>query len=375
MNGGKWHIVPDQEINANAIMRYRLEFDSGQDILEGALLYKIQRQQHTEADRPARGESKHIQLLVVWHVKYTEVLYVHTLLVEHGRKLDKDKLKRLYQKYWHLLDPWVSSTEIDWLLDDASILKTRVNVMNEGYRCDIFISEGTEDDIERPFWIDAKRCVANILVIFPMLTRTISLTLYKTMLMTIHNQYPNIKLASQIYFCSLAKRYEYLVNRTNDGTIMKIGFRFDLNQDEFGGILMYEVQRKGKSNQQPSTNTISSKAVEDTSKMMRLLVTWRIERSGELEVDIMLVEHDNKLVLDRDKLALLYNKINDWFFRYNIFHHTWLMCDNTALEAICDAVQKEGLELKITVSEGTKDVYTIEPIWIDSERYVSFLTI
>jgi hypothetical protein len=36
MYGGKWHVTPDQEIDVDAVMRNRIEFDSERNVLEGA---------------------------------------------------------------------------------------------------------------------------------------------------------------------------------------------------------------------------------------------------------------------------------------------------------------------------------------------------
>jgi hypothetical protein len=156
IHGGKWHVVPSQKIDVNDLMSNRLEFDSGQDILEGALIYRLQRR-HTESPKPAQDESKHIQLLVAWRVEPTKESYVCALLVEHDKELDGDKLRRLQQKHWHRLDAWFNSIRSSWLLDITTVLKTAVIVMNEGYRWDIFISEWLGYSPMRPLWIDVER--------------------------------------------------------------------------------------------------------------------------------------------------------------------------------------------------------------------------
>jgi hypothetical protein len=156
IHGGIWHTVPDHTIDVDAIMRNQLEFDSGQDILDGILLYKIQRQ-HTESDKLVQAESKNIQLLVAWHVEPTKELNVCALLIEHDKEFDEDKLKRLHQKYWYLLDAWVNPVGINWLLNDTTMLETTIKVMNGGYRWDIFISGGVESIPRRPLWIDTER--------------------------------------------------------------------------------------------------------------------------------------------------------------------------------------------------------------------------
>jgi hypothetical protein len=152
MHGGKWHVVPDQEIGVNAVMRNRIEFGSGKDILEGALVYRIQRK-HAESAKPAQDESKHIQLLVVWYVERTKELHVRTLIVEHDGELDEHKLRILHQKYWHLLNARVDPIKNNWQLNNATV-KTKIKAMNGGYRWNIFISDKERYIVNRPFWID-----------------------------------------------------------------------------------------------------------------------------------------------------------------------------------------------------------------------------
>jgi hypothetical protein len=154
--GGRWYEEPDQEIGVNAVMRNYLEFYSGRNILEGALIYKIQRE-HDESDKFTQDESKCIQLLVAWHIENTKELHVCALLVEHDRKLDEDKLMGLYQKHWHSLKSQIDLVERNWLLHDAEVLTMTVKTMNEDHRWDIFITKGVKDNVKRPLWINAKR--------------------------------------------------------------------------------------------------------------------------------------------------------------------------------------------------------------------------
>jgi hypothetical protein len=159
MNGGKWHVIPEQETDVNTIMSNHLEFDFEQDILEGALLYKIQWKQHTESNEFVKDGSKDIQLLVAWHVEHMEGLHIRALLVEHDKEfnLDEDKLRRLYQKYWHLLKAQIDPNRSNWMLNDTITLVTAVDVMYGGYRWDVLIIKGKGDDFKRPLWIDAER--------------------------------------------------------------------------------------------------------------------------------------------------------------------------------------------------------------------------
>jgi hypothetical protein len=197
-----------------------------------------------------------------------------------------------------------------------------------------------------------------MLAIFPVLMRIISFTLHKTMIMMVYNQHPDIELVSPTYFCNRGTYNEYPVEKTDAGTMIKIGFRFGLNKLS-EGVLMYEVRGKGntKFDQQPSADTMSTEVVEDTSEIMRLLVAWKIERPRELGVRIVLVEHDNRLVLNEDKLAELYGKVNDLPSEY--YGHSWLVCNNTVLEVAYETVQEYGFGLKISISKGVEDMETL----------------
>jgi hypothetical protein len=77
--------------------------------------------------------------------------------VEYDKELDEDKLRRLCQKYWHLLKARIDPIGSEWILNDATVLTITVNVMRGGYKWNIFITEGERDSIERPLWINAKR--------------------------------------------------------------------------------------------------------------------------------------------------------------------------------------------------------------------------
>jgi hypothetical protein len=383
MSSGRWHVVPDQEIDVDTVMRNCIEFSSRQDILEGALVYRIQRK-HAEYDRPAQDRSKCIQLLVAWHVEHTKELHMRALLIEHDGELDEDKLRQVYQKYWHSLDTLVNSTEMNWLLDDATMLETKIKAMNGDYRWDIFISEGSKYYAKRPLWLDTTRWVAIVLEIFLMLTCTVSLTLHRVIAIAVHNEYPDIELVSPVYFCVDGTYYEYPVERTDKGVMMKFDFRFNPDQDKSGGILMYEIRRKNNeiSDRQSSTDTMYAKVIEEASKMMRFLVIWKIKHVAEHKESIMLVEHDSELVLNEDKLAQLYENINE--IPYDYYRYTWSMCNNMVLAIKCEESWRTSFELEITIfkklryqvaTRPMRDDSERKPMWIDSGRQVSSLII
>jgi hypothetical protein len=144
-HGGKWRVTLRHIIHANFGMHNHLEFDSRESILEGILIYRIQR---------STIESNHIRLLVAWRGEYTKGLHVRAMLVEHDSELDEDKLRRIYQKYWHLLNAQNESIVTNWPFNGAKVLT--VEKTNGGYKLDIFISEG-DYNIIRPLRIDVDR--------------------------------------------------------------------------------------------------------------------------------------------------------------------------------------------------------------------------
>jgi hypothetical protein len=137
IHGGRWHVVPDKEIDVDAVMQNRLEFDAGQDILEGALVYRIQKK-HAES---AQDKPKRIWLLVAWNGEYTKELHVCVLLVEHNKRLDEDRLRKLYKRRWPLLEARANATGGSWTLNNTTKLATTIKATDEGYRWDISISE------------------------------------------------------------------------------------------------------------------------------------------------------------------------------------------------------------------------------------------
>jgi hypothetical protein len=151
-----WHVIPDQKIDACDVMQNFIEFESVQDILEGALIYRIQ-SKYTKYDRLIHDKSKSVQLLVAWRVEHTKEFCVRALLVEHDGKLDENNLRKLYQKYWHSLEARVDPTKNNWLLNDSIVLATAVAALNGGYRWDIFLSGVMNNLSKRPIWIDVER--------------------------------------------------------------------------------------------------------------------------------------------------------------------------------------------------------------------------
>jgi hypothetical protein len=144
IRGGRWYVVPNQRIHIDAIMQSCLGFNVGQDVLEGALAYRLQ-EKYAKSDQ---DKLSHIWFVVAWHGEHTKGLRIHTLLVKHNEELNEYKLKELYRKRWPLLEK-ANITRGHWLLDDTTTLETTIKVMHKGHRWDIFISGRINYHIKR----------------------------------------------------------------------------------------------------------------------------------------------------------------------------------------------------------------------------------
>jgi hypothetical protein len=145
MRGGRWCVVPNQRIHVDVVMQSCLGFDIGQDVLGGALAYRLQE----KCAKSDQDKLNYIWFIVAWYGKHTKGLHVHALLVKHNKKLDERKLKELYRKRWPLLKAQADTTRGSWLLDDTTVLETTIKVMHKGHRWDIFISGRINCHIKR----------------------------------------------------------------------------------------------------------------------------------------------------------------------------------------------------------------------------------
>jgi hypothetical protein len=107
--------------------------------------------------------------------------------------------------------------------------------------------------------------------------------------MTINNRCANIELTSPVYFTKDATYHIPFLQQVNSKSIMKINFITGIDRGTCGGVLLYRLQRK-----------------EHASTSTQLLVIWRCRSDNTyphvLYSHAWLIEHENTLVLDKDKL-------------------------------------------------------------------------
>jgi hypothetical protein len=167
--------------------------------------------------------------------------------------------------------------------------------------------------------------------------------------MIINNLCTDIELASPVYFIKDATCQIDLPQKVDSKNRMKVNFKTGVNQDTFGGALLYHLQRK-----------------EDTSAIIQLLVIWGY-KFNDIYLHALLIEHGYTLVWDKDKLKMLYDVYNS---RYNINFDAgeWVLNDNTELKTKCES-SHGCFEMEVIISEekGSKPRFNI-PLWIDPDR-------
>jgi hypothetical protein len=175
----------------------------------------------------------------------------------------------------------------------------------------------------------------------------VSLSIQSAIDMTIENRCSNIKLASPICFTKDTTCHIQFPQQVNSKSIMKANFITSINQDTFGGVLLYHLQR------------------EDTSISTRLLVIWGCWHH-EPYLSAFLIEHESTLAWKEDKLKRLYHAYHS---QYNIDFCIveWLLNDDTILKTPC-GTSYEGFKMKVFIFECEPTYALRKPLWIDSNR-------
>jgi hypothetical protein len=123
---------------------------------------------------------------------------------------------------------------------------------------------------------------------------------------------------------------------------MNANFVTGIDQDTFGGALLYRLQRK-----------------EDTSISTRLLMIWKYD-SGRIVSNALLVELENTLDWDKDKLKMLYDIYNNRHDLYS-FLEEWSLDDNTELKTTCET-SHGGFEMNVIISEDEDQILSQKPL-------------
>jgi hypothetical protein len=167
--------------------------------------------------------------------------------------------------------------------------------------------------------------------------------------MTIDNQCTNIELTSPVYFIKDTDYHIQFPQQVNHRSIMKANFVTGIDQDTFGGVLLYHLKRKN-----------------DASISVQLLVIWKYKSNG-IHSRALLVEHESTLAWDKVKLKRLYDGYGNQYEAYSVMNKgRWLLSDNIRLGTSCN-LSYGGFKMNISIYE--EDLpYFMFPPWIDSNR-------
>jgi hypothetical protein len=186
-----------------------------------------------------------------------------------------------------------------------------------------------------------------------------------SMNLEIHNRCLGVELIDPLYFSDGAVCHMPLDQKVTTGGTLDTVFKINLNRLAYEGALICRLRKKGTNPDQQS-DTDTTNIDKNWSNHVQLLVGWKLERFKEPRVYMLLVEHGEKLVWDKDKLSEQHNEFRG---RLNAHHgsieSTWLMEDNSVLRLALDGVGNREYGIKITISEANQGDHTSVPIWIE----------
>jgi hypothetical protein len=197
------------------------------------------------------------------------------------------------------------------------------------------------------------------------LIRTASLT-KEVVRITIYNLYPDLELASPVYFSNGAACHVSPNQQIDTNNTMKASFGVGFKQKRFKGTLLYKLQRK-RATEPGNHLDIDIASIKDIEESIYFLVCWSVSSYGH-DFCVRLIECDNDFAWDEDKLVAL----NDRYWRelrkdYKSSIMTWLMNDGTLMQTRLNVTYGLDYDLNIVISEGTWKRKMLEPITVNSK--------
>jgi hypothetical protein len=143
-------------------------------------------------------------------------------------------------------------------------------------------------------------------------------------------------------------------------TMTSVGLGREIFKDEFASALLYKLHRKKQSKSNDKSKA-DNKSTEDTSTNIQLLVIWgHITRSGFF-ARALLIKHSNVITWDEDTLEKLHSMHLVLLRDDQIVEDTWRLDNATVLRT---SNREVGHTFEITISEGTREDGTMEPLWV-----------
>jgi hypothetical protein len=177
----------------------------------------------------------------------------------------------------------------------------------------------------------------------------------------IHNQCSDFELVSQVYFGHNAIWIRTFDQKLNDNTTTGASFGKDMTKYECASVLIYKLQRKNhRSNNQSNSD---STFVGDSSTSLQFLIIWKLDEEHRICVRALLIKHSNSIIWNEDTLEKLYSMLFSLCKASGIIEDTWLLDDAIVLMTAFNW-EEENHRFEITISEGTREDGTMEPLWI-----------
>jgi hypothetical protein len=152
--------------------------------------------------------------------------------------------------------------------------------------------------------------------------------------------------------------------KVDANTATRAGFRIAVAKPEFESALIYKLQRK-KPHEFNDQSNVDSTFTEDASTSLQLLVILGSNDHYDFSARVLLIKHSNTIVWDEDKLKKLHSMhLALLKSDYNI-KDTWLL-DNTTVLMTTSNWNESKRTIEITISEGTNEDDSMEPLWVSS---------
>jgi hypothetical protein len=162
--------LSDQQIDIGTKMKACFEINATQDDFEGALLFKLQREESRSniylsnlfvQQKYSNDEAKCVRMLIAWKVRISKI-FLYVSLVEHAKNfaLNEEILKKLYSKNQNWIRRYNDIRSDTWIMDDDTVLKTTSSARDFKGILELSVSifEGKKSGLDmRPLGVNFKR--------------------------------------------------------------------------------------------------------------------------------------------------------------------------------------------------------------------------
>jgi hypothetical protein len=194
----------------------------------------------------------------------------------------------------------------------------------------------------------------------------ISFLLHRIFSILIHNQCSDFELVSPAYFGHNVIWFRPPDQKVDANAMTKASFGKNIFEIKFTSALMYKLQRKKRleSNDQSDANNAST---ENASTSFQLLVIWKsnYRHSARFSIRALLIKHSNTITWDENTLEKVRSMYPALLKDDHNIKDTWLLDDTTVLTTTSNW-KKVSCTTKITISEGTQEDDSMDPLWVSS---------